>query len=584
MASVLERALRVAAFSPPGPDGKPTRQTMARVEEILGELNGQGDQAFAEDCWPYGMSEPEWASFAAASAQRKVGEKWQGPSGRWFTKRQDNRIVPTSAPDQGAAAGSKPGGKTAPPPAPTPAAKRGKSGAADKKKEKEDAAKAKADEKAKAKAVREKAFDAARLLANDPDSFGPDQANAIGRAILTLPVADLQALQAEMGLKGGGRTKAARIDAIKEAARQAVLAGAKPGKVTPPPKPSPAPAPKPAAKPAPALALPEVPELPPMPDLSGAKRLPPPREVPEGHIADRLKGAPHLHEAATQMAALHQRGEALRAGRDRMLDQITDLSARASKETDPARIRQLNDRANQLRGRWREFGEAHEAHVKQCREHLHRVAGLDDEHRAAIGASTFVGGAEPTRGAVTTATEFLAPLLGRGARDQNLMGYTFDLADPGTYGDRAFYRPTEHSINVGRADMPPLDGVHEMGHGIENRMFGSQQAARQFLLHRLAGEQQVKLNSLPGQEGAYADGETGAKDQFDRYFGERGGYYVGKQYMTGDTEIISMGAQALFEDPARFAAVDPEYFAFTLGVLRGELRTPEDPDDPFANI
>src|SRR5262249_26497248 len=72
------------------------------------------------------LAEEDWAAFAAASAARAVGEKWQGPSGKWFTKRQDGRVVPTSAPEQEAAAGGKaPAARAAPATAalqPTPAA------------------------------------------------------------------------------------------------------------------------------------------------------------------------------------------------------------------------------------------------------------------------------------------------------------------------------------------------------------------------------------------------------------------------------------------------------------------------------
>ena len=44
-------------------------------------------------------------------------------------------------------------------------------------------------------------------------------------------------------------------------------------------------------------------------------------------------------------------------------------------------------------------------------------------------------------------------------------------------------------------------------------------------------------------------------------------YYVGKQY--GDnSEILSMGIQALHEDPVKFFKNDPEYANFVVSVLQ----------------
>jgi len=49
-------------------------------------------------------------------------------------------------------------------------------------------------------------------------------------------------------------------------------------------------------------------------------------------------------------------------------------------------------------------------------------------------------------------------------------------------------------------------------------------------------------------------------------------YYVGKDYKYKATEALSMGLQKVFEDPLRFAKLDPEYFKFVLGQLDGSLR------------
>ena len=46
--------------------------------------------------------------------------------------------------------------------------------------------------------------------------------------------------------------------------------------------------------------------------------------------------------------------------------------------------------------------------------------------------------------------------------------------------------------------------------------------------------------------------------------------YVGKVYeMTGDTEIISMGMQWMYNDPVGFHEKDPDHFDLILRILKG---------------
>ena len=58
---------------------------------------------------------------------------------------------------------------------------------------------------------------------------------------------------------------------------------------------------------------------------------------------------------------------------------------------------------------------------------------------------------------------------------------------------------------------------------------------------------------------------TGSGDKIDAL-------YAGKHNKSGTTEILSMGVEGLYNDPIAFAQNDPEWFAFTLGVLDGSLR------------
>ncbi len=51
--------------------------------------------------------------------------------------------------------------------------------------------------------------------------------------------------------------------------------------------------------------------------------------------------------------------------------------------------------------------------------------------------------------------------------------------------------------------------------------------------------------------------------------------YTGKpdtgRFDRGPTEILSSGVQLLYNDPVGFAQLDPEWFDFTVGILRGDL-------------
>ena len=61
--------------------------------------------------------------------------------------------------------------------------------------------------------------------------------------------------------------------------------------------------------------------------------------------------------------------------------------------------------------------------------------------------------------------------------------------------------------------------------------------------------------------------EIGRKNHFDRHFSSVHAYYVGKQY-ANNSEVLSMGMQALYEDPVGFFKNDPEYANFVVSVLQ----------------
>lgn len=179
---------------PPQPPGGPAG---GGGGQALSERGGWADRrpfAGGADCWPWGFSEAGWYAFASANAGRKVGEKWQGPSGRWFTKRQDNRIVPTSSPQQDQERAAR--------------KQQREQAAAGRAKASQDAA-ARKDAAAKAYAGhKERAKDLlARLKAIDPNAPALDTAPMVRDLVASLrelSVKDIQALAAAHGITAGG--------------------------------------------------------------------------------------------------------------------------------------------------------------------------------------------------------------------------------------------------------------------------------------------------------------------------------------------------------------------------------------------
>jgi len=125
---------------------------------------------------------------------------------------------------------------------------------------------------------------------------------------------------------------------------------------------------------------------------------------------------------------------------------------------------------------------------------------------------------------------------------------------------------------------PATTWVHEAAHSIEE-LDEVHELCKGFLLHRVGDEAPVLMRHVVPSAN-YDAWETGRKDDFLKTYLDTGlrdhedaansAYYAGKHY-NGSTEILSMGAELLYEDPAGFARSDPEWFDFTVGVLTGGL-------------
>lgn len=227
---------------------------------------------------------------------------------------------------------------------------------------------------------------------------------------------------------------------------------------------------------------------------------------------------------------------------------------------------------------------AKEAHAKA-------QAGLRDRALAVVGAKdpvsmkptykesgihlspntvvTFPKEATPEmKGASGRAYDFVNSLTEKDPGRKDLAGPRI-ISDPGTA--RASYDNLFGVMHAYPDDRDESTYVHELGHHLEKSMPGVREAAQEFLQDRVGGEKPTSLREKFGND--FDRGEKGRKDEFDKAFGDGPeAYYVGKSMGGGRTEVISMGLEAFHKDPAGFAAKDPGYCKFLLGVLDGSLR------------
>jgi SPP1 gp7 family putative phage head morphogenesis protein len=109
--------------------------------------------------------------------------------------------------------------------------------------------------------------------------------------------------------------------------------------------------------------------------------------------------------------------------------------------------------------------------------------------------------------------------------------------------------------------------VHEIGHIIQDSDPYVNEMVHTFLNYRVGEEPYQKMKTLFPRYG-FDDYELGRKDNFDKHFNTVYAYYCGKESASGNSEILSMGIQALYEDPVKFFKNDPEYANFVVSVLQ----------------
>lgn len=108
----------------------------------------------------------------------------------------------------------------------------------------------------------------------------------------------------------------------------------------------------------------------------------------------------------------------------------------------------------------------------------------------------------------------------------------------------------------------PIDVIiHEAAHFLEASDTGIHRKTQEFFEKRTAGEKWQKLRTLTGF--AYRPDEVAKPDKWTNV-------YMGKKTVEGNSEILSMGMEKMYNNPVSFAQKDPEYFAFVWNTLRGK--------------
>jgi hypothetical protein len=181
------------------------------------------------------------------------------------------------------------------------------------------------------------------------------------------------------------------------------------------------------------------------------------------------------------------------------------------------------------------------------------------------------------------AQEWLGAILGRGQNRPLPAGEaSFEIGRiPPHREQRSFYWPLMNSVSMAE-HAPTNTYVHEIAHSLEYRLTPSRPdrlrygdtirgVVNEFLDHRVGSETPVKLAEKFPTLG-YGSDESGRKDRFDEAFEGVRAYYVGKEYPNGSTEVLAMGFERLYQDASSFAAKDPEFVKFLLGIADGSLR------------
>jgi hypothetical protein len=309
------------------------------------------------------------------------------------------------------------------------------------------------------------------------------------------------------------------------------------------------------------LAQPSVPTRPPTPAVA-ANVAPPAKVLPGRPIAERLAA---YSEGDRHVAAIAAMENEVRPLRQRLREVGQKGLAVRAQVTDPANADRFGELKQQYQAIQREQATVTSelaAAIADQRRKVHEILGADSSRTwQHVGPGL---ADEKIAAAVKDADAFFAPLFVQGRGPAPIAQWR-QLTDA---GKRAYYDTKYKETWLSSGDDAGI-AVHEWGHHLENHFPEIGSAAQEFLNHRVKDEEPASLRELFGDH--FDASEMGRKDKFERAFGLRSSYYVGKDYGSRASEITSMGLEAFYRNPAKFAAEDPEFAKYLIGILKGTL-------------
>lgn len=461
-------------------------------------------------------------------SEKQIGDKWQGPSGRWFTKNQSGRVVLTKAPGSGEK---------------TPEKKPAK-------------------QKVSTDEMHQRIKD---LLASGKKPTA-DDVTSLGHDLTGLTVAGLNDLKKRLGVKASG----AKVELARKIAERA-MEKAEPPKEDEPLDPI------------------EVTDD----DLARELQQTDPGHPVAKELRDDVDNFNITRKLAEKMAPYtgtkERLAEAKKVEREAFEKWVANKSWKKSKESRKVyesaqkKTEQAQKEHDESTGKAREILTQELKAKDPVKFNAVPFAGLkkidlttyeytdewaippfepSETQKAAINKGMeFVSAVCEGKGGVENRFRIQESMSGRayydhGERDGNQFG---DTIATGLWLEK--YPDPEHASAV---------MAHELGHLLEKRKPGIEAKVKAFLEYRVGKEQEVDMRTIPGGENM--KGERVRKDNFDRAMDTVSAYYCGKNYdqngkYTG-SEILSMGIEQLYRDPANFIAKDPEYAQFVISCLR----------------
>jgi len=302
-------------------------------------------------------------------------------------------------------------------------------------------------------------------------------------------------------------------------------------------------------------------------------------------VAERIRKNAALKEMREQITANYKslNAEANKAKR-KAIDEYWDAkkkeTAKRIERTDPEGLIAARNEKNAAFDRYVEAEKAasaaDELSYQQSQKMFSELA-VPQNRRGNIGMDLSGIKNKTTIRKANEAEDFLRKVIDqRNLPDDHVMTFRQIRKNQRAYASRRGSSKTSVNLSI-HDDLGTY--AHEMAHTIEMRDPDVLRSCVEFIEYRTkkAGTGKERLKSLFPNHG-FDGAEYGNKDGFLELVRAMGrsdssAYYIGKTYKRGgiidSTEVLSMGVEFLFSDPVTFARVDPEFFDFIVGVLRG---------------